>query len=608
MTTPDLNLAMSLSLKDKLIAPLQRVVSQASSQMRELASNSDKTARSTASVADNLAKVGKNASGARQAAREVRNLGDETARAHREMSKLQQLSGKLGGLLRGGAAAYAGSLAFGHVVADPLRKAADYDTQLRRLANTAYSGKSLDERRAGVSTINGAVVNAVRVGGGSREDAMGALNALVGSGAYSDLSEALAVLPKVMRTATGSGGTASSLASIAVKARQSMDIRDPAQLDDLFDRAMAAGEAGGFELRDMERKLPEQMALARKAGLKGISGMTTLLAANQASLITAGSPDQAGNNLLNLLGKITSSDTAADFNKVGIDLTGSLARANSKGMNSLDAFVGLVDEVVKSDPRFVAAQKAAKNATGSDRASALEAQADLLQGSSIGKVIQDREALMALMALMNNREYLGTVTQKINASKGTIDSASALITESAGYKFDQRSFEAETKQIEAMTDANSAVAKLAEAQIDLYQRYPEFAKALEGTKVAVEALGVAALAAGGMSLLTKAVPMAGSFAVGSTLSSGSMLGIGGATLASMGVIATLAATNTVENNLENFSEVADNPMLSAMSGDAGIAAAIMSVAERPVQVNVHLDGRQIEAAVTARQDQKGKRQ
>jgi hypothetical protein len=538
----------------------------------------------------------------------VRNLGDETARTHREMSKLQQLTGKLGGLLRGGAAAYAGSLAFSHVVADPLRKAADYDTELRRLANTAYSGKSLGERRAGMASIHAGVVGAIRFGGGTRDQGMSALTTLIGSGAYDSIEEAMAVLPKVMKASTGSGGNAGSLASIAVKARQSMDIKDPDELDDLFDRALAAGDAGGFELRDMDRWLPKQMALARKAGLRGISGMTTLLAANQASFITAGSPDEAGNNLVNLLGKITSPDTARDFAEQGIDLTGSLARANAKGMNSLDAFVGLVDKVVGSDPRFKAAQKAAQSATGSDRASAMDAQVDLLQGSSIGKVIQDREALLALMALMNNREYLTKVTGKIDASKGAIISASDLITEGAGYKFDQRNFESETKQIEAMTDANSAVAKLAEAQIDLYQRYPGFAKALEGTKVAVEALGAAAIAAGGISLLTKGGAAAGLIAKGTGMSAASVAGVGGATLAAMGVVATLAATNTVENNLETFNEVADNSMLSAMSGDAGFAAAIMSAVERPVQVNVHLDGRQIEAAVTSRQDQKGKRQ
>lgn len=609
MTTPDLNLAMSLSLKDKLIAPLQRVVSQASSQMRELASNSDKTARSTASVADNLAKVGKNASGARQAAREVRNLGDETARTHREMSKLQQLSGKLGGLLRGGAAAYAGSLAFSHVVADPLRKAADYDTELRRLANTAYGGRPLDERRAGMASINAGIVSAVRSGGGSRDQAMSALNELVGSGVYKDVNEALAVLPVLMRGSTASGAAPGELATIAIRARQSMGISDAAGLQDLLDRAMGAGQAGGFELRDMSRWLPQQMAAARSIGLQGMSGMTTLLAANQASVITAGTRDEAGNNLVNLLGKIASQDTARDFAEQGIDLTGSLARANSKGMNSLDAFVGLVDKVVGSDPRFRAAQKAAQSAQGSDRAAAMSAQADLLQGSSVGKVIQDRQALMALLGLMNNREYLARVTSEINGSKGTIDSAAALITEGAGYKFDQRNFEVERAQTEAMTGANSAVSKLAEAQIDLYQRYPGFAEALEGAKVAVTGLAAAAAAAGAVNLLSGGAALGGRVPVaGATAIGGAALGIGGAAIASMGTVASLASTRTVENNLDTFSEVADNGMLSAMSGDAGIAAAIMSVAERPVQVNVHLDGRQIEATVTARQDQKGKRQ
>lgn len=610
MTTPDMNVALSLSLKDKLIAPLQRVISQASTQMRDLASSSDKTARSTASVADNLAKVGKNASGARQAAREVRNLGDETARTHREMSKLQQLTGKLGGLLRGGAAAYAGSLAFSHVVADPLRKAADYDTELRRLANTAYGRSSLEDRRAGMANIHAGVVGAVRVGGGSREQAMTALNELVGSGTYKDVNEALAVLPVLMRGATASGAAPNDLATIAIRARQGMGISDAAGLQELLDRAMGAGQSGGFELRDMAKWLPEQMAAARSIGLQGMSGMTTLLAANQASVITAGSRDAAGNNLVNLLAKIASSETARDFDKQGIDMIGSLARANSKGMNSLDAFVGLVDTVVGSDPRFRAAQKAAQSAQGSDRAAAMSAQADLLQGSSVGKVIQDRQALMALLALMNNREYVKRVTSDINGSKGTIDSSAALITEGAGYKFDQRSFEAETKQIEAMRDVNSAVAKLAEAQTDLYQRYPEFAKTLEAAKVAVAGLGAAAAAAGAVNILSAGAG-AGSFA-----GVGKGLATAATGVISLGAMAAVAAPAlaSINTNRDFVGAVSDTNVIGsadfsgALEQSMKMAAEAKAAAERPVQVNVHLDGRQIEATVTARQDQKGKRQ
>ena len=41
---------------------------------------------------------------------------------------------------------------------------------------------------------------------------------------------------------------------------------------------------------------------------------------------------------------------------------------------------------------------AASTAQGSDKAAAMEAQAKLLEGSSVGRVIQDRQALMALIA------------------------------------------------------------------------------------------------------------------------------------------------------------------------------------------------------------------
>jgi hypothetical protein len=54
--------------------------------------------------------------------------------------------------------------------------------------------------------------------------------------------------------------------------------------------------------------------------------------------------------------------------------------------------------------------------------------------------------------------------------------------------------------------------------------------------------------------------------------------------------------------------VAGNEMESAMSGDTGLASAIMSVAKRPVEVNVYLDGAQVEASVTRRQTAEGRRQ
>lgn len=501
--TQDLNVALVMSLKDKLVGPLKQAVDATEREFKDLERELARTASTSAKAADGLTRIAQAARSTRGAAGDLKRLGDEAAAAERHVSRLAQAGARLRGFASGVGSVVAGATAFGMVAADPLRQAANYDTQLRQLANTAYAGRPLAERRAGMGSLNAAITNAVRGNGGTREQALGALNELVASGVFDDPAQAAALLPTLMRGATASGAEPSQLAMIAVRAKQSMGIKDAGGLAEVLDRAMVAGQAGGFELKDMARWLPQQMALARGLGMTGMGDITRLLAANQASVITAGTRDEAGNNLVNLLAKINSADTAKDFQRLGINLPGSLAAANAKGMDSLSAFVGIVDKVVGADPRYRKA-RAAADAAGSDdeRRSALMSQVDLLQGSAIGKVIQDRQALMALVALMGNRGYVADVTGKMGNAKGAINDAAGLMTEGAGFIYDQRNFEVQKAQTEAMTDANSAVTKLAQAQIDLYQRYPGFAEALEGGKVAVQAFTAALAAAGVANLLT----------------------------------------------------------------------------------------------------------
>jgi hypothetical protein len=58
------------------------------------------------------------------------------------------------------------------------------------------------------------------------------------------------------------------------------------------------------------------------------------------------------------------------------------------------------------DKQYVALRKKAASQTGDERKQTLNAQAQLLEGKSIGKVIQDMQALKALIALMqHNAEY-----------------------------------------------------------------------------------------------------------------------------------------------------------------------------------------------------------
>jgi hypothetical protein len=617
----DLNVAMVLSLKDKLLGPLSRAVDQVERDFKGLEQQASKTARASGTTADNLAKVGRAAGSTRQAATEMRKLGDEAARANREVGKLEQAGGRLRSIMQGMAKGVAGTMAFSHVVAEPLRQAADYDTQLRMLSNTAYAGKTLAERRAGMGTLNGAITNAVRTGGGNREQALGALNDLVGSGTFGNVKDAADLLPLVMRGSTASGAAPGDIAQIMIRAKQNMGIGDTNGMALALDKAMAAGQAGGFELKDMAKWLPNQMALGSSIGLRGQSGLTELLAANQASVMTAGSRDEAGNNLVNLLGKVNSQDTAQDFKKLGIDLPGTLTKAQAKGMSSLEAFVALVDSVVTKDPRFARAKAAADRTTGDDKKAALTSQVDLLQGSAVGKVVQDRQALMALVALMGNQGYLSTVKGKINSSKGSINDAAALITEGAGYAFDQRNFETQKAQTDAMTSANSAVVKLAEAQTDLYRRYPGFAQAVEGAKVAVTGLAAAAAGAGVVNLLTGGAGAAAAATLGTGAATATGVAATAATGAlALGATAVLAAPAlaAINPNREFVGAVADPTMMGSadfagalaesMAQTTAAANAAKAAAERPIQVNVHLDGRQIESTVTKRQDQTARRQ
>lgn len=525
--TQDLNVALVMSLKDKLVGPLKQAVDATEREFKDLERELARTASTSAKAADGLARIAQAARGTRGAAGDLKRLGDEAAAAERQVSRLAQAGARLRGFASGVGSAVAGATAFSMVAADPLRRAADYDTQLRQLANTAYAGKPLAERRAGLGSLNAAITNAVRGNGGTREQALEALSSLIAN-SFGDVHESASMLPLLMRGATASGADPKELAMIVLRAKQSMGVSDVAGMADVLDRAIVAGQAGGFELKDMAKWLPQQMAAAKLTGMSGIKGISQLLAANQAVAITAGTTDGAGNNLLDLLTRINAESTAKDFQRLGINLPGRLAAANAKGMDSLSAFVGIVDKVVAADPRYRKA-RAAADAAGSDdeRRSALMSQVDLLQGTAIGKMIQDRQSLMALVGLMNNRGYMADVHGKLDSAKGAINDAAGLMTEGAGFIYDQRNFEVQKAQTDAMTSANSAVTQLAQAQIDLYQRYPGFAEALEGGKVAVQAFTAALAAAGVANLLTGGAGALGG-AGGAAGAAGSLARVAGA--------------------------------------------------------------------------------
>lgn len=432
-----------------------------------------------------------------------RELARASDASRQKVAQLREELGKtnrLGNTLRGVGMGVAAYQAAKFAVADPIRQTMSYDRQLASLSNTAYAGQSLDARRAGMGTLDEAIKNAVRTGGGTRDGAMGTLDKLVASGAFADAGEAARLLPTLTKAGTAANADPAQLADIAIRAKQTFGLTDTGKA---LGMAMKAGQLGGFELKDMAKWLPAQMAAARMSGLKGESGFATLLAANQATAITAGSKDEAGNNLVNLLTKINSRDTAMDAKRLGIDLSGSLAAARGKGVNSLDAFVNLVGHVVGGDKRYQALQTKAANATGDEKRATFESMGDILQGSAIGQIVQDRQALMALIGIMNNKQYMADIRGQVSgAGQGTTDDAFALISETPSYKAEQLAAEKAIAMQTALDKVNPLLGGMADTLTGIMRDFPLFSASIIGATTALTALALAAAAAGLTSVMT----------------------------------------------------------------------------------------------------------
>lgn len=433
----------------------------------------------------------------------------------------------------------AGAAAGAYVVSRPLNRSMDYGMRLAQMTNTAFSGRDTAGRIAGKAELNAAIVRAVRHGGGTRDSAAGTLDTLIASGAMST-RDAMAQLPALMRSATASGADPTELAQIGIRGMQTFGIA-PDQIGRAIDMAITAGQAGGFELRDMAKWLPQQMAAGRLSGLSGMDGLAKILAANQASAITAGTKDEAGNNLVNLLAKINSRETALDAKKYGIDLPGTLSAARGKGMDSLDAFVALARKLADANPEFVKLKAQLASAPTGDRAALLASQADILQGSALGGLVQDRQAMMALVALMNNGGYMADVQRQVMAGGGATDRNFAVIAQEAGFKTQQAANESAIASNTAFEKLAPVVGDTAAKLAEYAAQYPGLAAAISAATTALTALAAASGAAGLSSVLRGGGGAAAAGAGGRLLTKLGVTGAfaGGASLTQM---ASLGAT------------------------------------------------------------------
>ena len=181
------------------------------------------------------------------------------------------------------------------------------------------------------------------------------------------------------------GAAFAAISNLKVPARETSRI---------FDMMAAAGNEGAFEVRDMARHFPSLTAQMQALGEKGAPAVADLSAALQVAMKTAGSEDEAGNNIKNLLAKINAPATVRAFKKnFGVDLPAAMKKFTDQGYSSMEA-IALVT----------------KEATGGDM-------------KKLGYAFEDMQARQGIMALIQNLDEYRRIRSAAMESDGTVDSA-----------------------------------------------------------------------------------------------------------------------------------------------------------------------------------------
>lgn len=408
-----------------------------------------------------------------------------------------------------------GVAAAGAALVQPIRKQMSYSERLTEMTNTAFSDQDIAGRTAGMQRLDKLIRQNVQSSGLSKEGVMGAAGVLFGKG-FSE-SEVNAILPVLTRTAAASKTDPEQLASVATKMMQTLHLTKD-QIPAALNSMLVGGQKGGFEIADMVNGFPAQMAMAEQLGLSGMKGVNTLIKMNELGEVTAGSTDEAFTNVVNLLQKINAPDTREKLKHVkvngkGINLEATLAQAKAHGMNQVDAFVKIVETVASQNKEYVKLKKKLESLPKNDKSGKrelYESMFQIFQGAGIGEVVNDRQALLGLIAYMNGGKTSGEIDaalyQQQNlkpGEKSATDLNFEFNSQQPWYKADQAKNAWDFAQMGAVKGPAHLVGTFAGGLADAAEKFPGLATAVAGATTAIQAMTQAALAFAGLKFLTE---------------------------------------------------------------------------------------------------------
>lgn len=501
---------------------------------------------------------------------EVASTNSKHAQAEQMLQRQQALVNGLKNAWAAIGSSVAGVTAGGAVLAQPTKKALTYEEQLAYMTDTAGAGKSVQEKQALQKQMSGAIERARQASrGATREEVAGGLSTMLASGAFSD-EEALRLLPVVSQTKFAADASAEDVAKQAIAYKQ-FGLSEK-QITEAFDRSVRAGQLGSFEMKNMSRWQPAQLAMARGAGFTGMEGLTDLLALNQVAMSTAGSQDEAGNNVVNLLQKLSSRELSESMAKA-VDLrkgdpteaiergrgskkkvvgqefswTNFQLQQREKGINSVDALGMIVERQLESNKDYQKLKNRLKSAsTDEEKKATLSAMSNIAEASEVGKLIADRQALMASLASLNGQARKAELKDGISKADGAVVQSADFLGQQNFAKSKLLSGNVDRANENTYNQLSGPLGTVIDKLNQATQQFPGFTTALYGATLAVSALAAAGAGAGMYKMFaggaaTAAAPAAASAVGGGAAAAGAGTANGASRLAKAGRLLGRAA-------------------------------------------------------------------
>lgn len=507
----------------------------------------------------------------------------EQSRAYTAMkNKVAALNGEMGNLTRlervRMAGGQIGAISGGIVAAAmpfvaPVKNQMAYEHSQANLANTAFYQQDAEGRLARLPELNALIHDAIVQGGGTKDNAQAATGRLLNTFSFDEIKTRL---PFLQQVSSGTGVSGETLGDISNALRRHLGVDSAEDLKRAINMMVASGQAGGVELADIARILPGQLEQAGRAGLRGLDGLAQLLSADQVSLTTSGSVDEAGAQVNALLQRIygNRAEMAAQRIKIGgkgIDLHGTLAQAQLHGMSPLDALVSLSDRIIDHDPKIRALRKKLNSGNLSDSEAASTRDAlQTMENDWLTKLLGDPYSVRAMTALRNQRQARAdnlALTQRqrdLPDGQGAAEVNFQTISGTSDFKTDQAKSLRELSQMDAMKPVADAAGKFADVVAEFNQKFPGLSQAAESASLAIQSMTAAAVTFAGLKLLlgkggAGAVPGnvlgdAGAVAAGAASTSGNWLsGLFKVGAAAMAVTTAATATTPEEDEAVNGS-------------------------------------------------------